>query len=377
MMRFFRSFMVDVCSVVVLMTTVILSGIFTQPRVSTSNAYFTSRNNHLYYLNKTEFLLKGINYAGFESYCAAPHGLWAHNLDFYLDFIAANDFNAIRLPFSYELTYQLDDPPQEQCVSMETNRTCTASIGNLLECFFEKALARNLFILLDFHTINYMIHEYPLGNLDILEFYGAWDRVLERTLKYPNLLGIDIKNEPHGNTTWNTWGSIVMDFIYHIQWRFPHYQGLFFVEGVQGDSCWGGSFADMDNQLDLSQQNIVFSPHTYGVSVLGDVAINYGSTDFEKWFGFLVQKHDNAIVVGEAGGFFTGEDMYWHLRYMNYLKHINQTSTFYWSLNPDSSDTHGILNDDWTTYNADKLRFLKQLQPHPTKIKIPPHKQGT
>lgn len=335
-----------------------------------ASSYFTSRNHRLYYQNKIEFSLKGINYAGFESYCNAPHGLWEHDLDFYLDFISENDFNAIRLPFSYELTYSLENPLEPECVTRVADVRCKASVGNLLDCFFEKALARNIFILLDFHTINYMITENPLGPLKPEEFYGAWDRILDRVLHFPNILGIDIKNEPHGPTTWDEWGTIVTNFIAHVKWKYPDYRGLFFVEGVQGDSCWGGSFQDMTNQIDLTQKNIVFSPHTYGVSVLGDIAINYGSADFHKWFGFLVEKYDNALVVGEAGGFFTGEDMYWHLRYMNYLKEIGQTSTFYWSLNPDSADTRGILNDDWTSYNADKLQFLEDLQPKPTKINI-------
>lgn len=367
-MIFFRPLIIHICNKIRnrrLFTLLLFISMFPYSR-----SYFTTRNHRLYYKNQTEFALKGINYAGFESYCNAPHGLWEHDLDFYLDFIAHHDFNAIRLPFSYELTYSLNDSLIPECVAKIEDDKCKSSVGDLLTCFFQKALDRNIFILVDFHTINYMITEKPLGPLKREEFFGAWDRILQHILHFPNILGIDIKNEPHGDTTWDEWGEIVTSFIDHVKWKFPQYKGLYFVEGVQGDSCWGGSFTDMESQIDLSNQNIVFSPHTYGVSVLGDIAINYGSQDFRKWFGFLTKKYDNAIIVGEAGGFFTGEDMYWHLRYMNFLKEINQTSTFYWSLNPDSADTHGILNDDWTTYNKDKLDFLKKLQPHPTKIVI-------
>lgn len=334
-------------------------------------SYFTARNHRLLYNNQTEFLLKGVNYSGFETYCAAPHGLWAHNLDFYLDFISANEFNAIRLPFSFELTWKLDSPSQYECVTYESDE-CKSTIGNLLGCLFQKALDRNIFIVIDFHSIGSMlINEHPLGPLKAQEFYDAWDRILDRVIHYPNLLGLDIKNEPHGTTTWDEWGSLVNDFMNHIYNRYPDYQGLFFVEGLQDeDACWGGSFATLKNQLNLARHNIVFSPHTYGVSVLGEKAINYGEKEFHKWFGFLNDKYDNPIILGEAGGFFTGEDMHWHFRYSNYLKKINQTSSFYWSLNPDSADTKGILNDDWTSYNDAKLKFLKDLQPYPTKINI-------
>jgi endoglucanase len=31
------------------------------------------------------------------------------------------------------------------------------------------------------------------------------------------------------------------------------------------------------------------------------------------------------------------------------------TDNFYWCLNPNSSDTGGLLMDDWVTTNEDKL----------------------
>lgn len=346
--------------------------ILVSTRSTDGASHFTSRDHKLLFQNKTEFLLKGVNYSGFETDCRAPHGLWAHDLDFYMDFIAHNEFNAIRLPLSYELSWNLDSPPNPECVHAQTD-ACSATAGSLLECVFDKALARNIFIVVDFHTIGSIITEHPYGNLTRNEFVEAWDRLLDRVMHYPNLMGIDIKNEPHGSTTWDEWGGIVNDFMHHVHERYPDYRGVFFVEGIQDDdSCWGGSFEGLTNQLDLSRHNIVFSPHTYGVSVLGDIAIGYGDDEFYKWFGFLKQRFDNVVILGEAGGFFTGEDMNWHFRYASYLKTLHQTSTFYWSLNPNSGDTRGILNDDWTTYNVAKLKFLKDLQPYPTKIRIVP-----
>lgn len=65
------------------------------------------------------FVLKGINYFGFESETYTPHGIWSYDLNFYLDFIKVfmkmalqenkakssqnNNFNAIRVPFSLEM----------------------------------------------------------------------------------------------------------------------------------------------------------------------------------------------------------------------------------------------------------------------------------
>lgn len=37
-------------------------------------------------------------------------------------------------------------------------------------------------------------------------------------------------------------------------------------------------------------------------------------------------------------------------------------------LNPNSGDTGGILDDDWTTPKADKLGILHDIQPQPSRV---------
>jgi endoglucanase len=340
-----------------------------------SFSYYTSRNHTIFYENKIEIKIKGINYFGFESDCHAPQGLWVHDLDYYLDFLKNNNFNAIRLPFSYETALHLDDPPKLECLTQIQDQHCKSSIGNMLECFFIKAKKRNIFILLDFHTINGIITETPYGNLQQHDFLYAWDLILERFIDYPNLLGLDIKNEPHGSLSWNEWSDIVNNFINHVQQRFPTYNGLFFVEGVEMKSCWGGSFQDIKKKntfiQHIKQHKIVFSPHVYGVSVTGEKTFIGRFDQFESWFGFLHKIYDSAIIIVEAGGHYnTLQDIEWHERYAEYLKNIQQTSNFYFCLNPNSLDTGGLLNDDWTTPNNHKLKFLSNLQPKPSWIKL-------
>lgn len=331
--------------------------------------FYTSENHSIFYNDKIEVRLKGINYFGFEGDCQAPQGLWIHDLDFYLDFLKENNFNAIRLPFSYEMASNLDNLPKWECITQIQDQHCKSSLGNMLDCFFTKAIQRGIFVLLDFHTIDGIITDTPYGNIQPHDFLFAWDQILDRVGHYPNLLGIDIKNEPHGITTWKDWGQVVNTFITHITQRFPSFHGLFFVEGLEMNSCWGGSFQHMMNHLKphLTQHKIVFSPHVYGVSVTGNQD-RYGSFhQFDTWFGFLNNIYDEAIIVGEAGGSYnTPEDIEWHARYAAYLRHIHQTSNFYFCLNPDSKDTGGLLEDDWTTPNYNKLQFLSDLQPNPS-----------
>jgi aryl-phospho-beta-D-glucosidase BglC (GH1 family) len=57
---------------------------------------FTSQQGGLY-VNGNRLKLKGTSWFGFETSVNAPHGLWAKSYTFFLDFLANNGFNAIRV----------------------------------------------------------------------------------------------------------------------------------------------------------------------------------------------------------------------------------------------------------------------------------------
>ena len=99
----------------------------------------------------------------------------------------------------------------------------------------------------------------------------------------------------------------------------------------------------------------------YGVSVRGDIAVSENFDTFHNWFGFLLENTDNAVVIGEYGGFFEKKDREWHYKFRDYLISVGNKNTFYWCLNPNSGDTKGILYNDWRTLNYDKLAYLKTL----------------
>lgn len=82
------------------------------PRTSTLASYcaysnpncfitFTSGQQKLW-ANGEEFRIKGINWYGSESRSGPPEGLDEHGVEFYLDFLSSNGFNAIRLLFNHE-----------------------------------------------------------------------------------------------------------------------------------------------------------------------------------------------------------------------------------------------------------------------------------
>ncbi|HEY6073493.1 MAG TPA: cellulase family glycosylhydrolase, partial [Anaerolineales bacterium] len=68
------------------------------------------------------------------------------------------------------------------------------------------------------------------------------------------------------------------------------------------------------------------------------------------------------IMIGEFGSKLqTTSDQQWFQTITGYIKQNGLGWTF-WSLNPDSGDTGGLLADDWTTVMQAKHRTLKPLQ---------------
>src|SRR5258708_5350541 len=67
--------------------------------------------------------------------------------------------------------------------------------------------------------------------------------------------------------------------------------------------------------------------------------------------------------MGEFGGSSMGGDAegVWQRTLVNFLKTNNMSYT-YWSWNPDSGDTGGILEYDWKTVNQSKMDVLSAYQ---------------
>jgi endoglucanase len=89
----------------------------------------------------------------------------------------------------------------------------------------------------------------------------------------------------------------------------------------------------------------------------------------QRWqdeFGFIAQEGIAPVLIGEFGGPDVGLDTIdgrWQRQFLNYIS-LHDLSWTYWSLNPDSGDTGGILNNDWTTVDEPKLALLQRAMAH-------------
>jgi endoglucanase len=84
---------------------------------------------------------------------------------------------------------------------------------------------------------------------------------------------------------------------------------------------------------------------------------------WDTGFGSIQKKGIAPLLVGEFGAQNVGLDTIegqWIQQFAEYLRSRGISWTF-WSWNPNSGDTGGVLTDDWTTVHADKMGLLSDL----------------
>jgi endoglucanase len=326
-----------------------------------------------------EVRLTGVNWFGFETRTFAPHGLWARNWEDILDQIAQAGFNAIRLPFSNDL-FSANSRP----VSIDLSKNPDlAGLGGLqlMDRIVAGAGHRRLAVILDRHRPNADAQS-ELWYTDAVpeqRWIDDWRMLAARYRSNPAVIGADLHNEPHGAATWGSgdprtdWrlaaeraGNAILDV--NPDW-------LILVEGVERVDAdaywWGGNLAGArQHPVRLSRpERLVYSAHDYGPGVYQQAW--FSAPDFpanltaiwERHWAWLRREGMAPVLVGEFGGRSVGEDPEgtWQRRLVDFIKSSGLSYT-YWCWNPDSGDTGGILEDDWTRLNQKKLDLLRRYQ---------------
>ena len=327
-----------------------------------------------------EVQLTGVNWFGMETGTFAPHGLWARNWQDMLDHVVAMGFNTIRLPFSNQM---LDpDSKRTEGVDYKINPDLQGLSGlQVMDKIIKGAGERGLKIILDRHRpgIDGQSNLWYTDRYSEQRWIDDWVMLAKRYAGNDTVIGMDLHNEPHGEATWGS-GDLKTD------WRLAAERAgnailgvnpnlLIIVEGVElygNDSFWwGGNLkgaVEYPVRLKVPNQ-LVYSSHDYGPGVYRQTwfdapgfPANMPAIWRDHW-GYLVEENIAPVLVGEFGGRSVGSDLEgtWQRALMRYIKEHGLSYT-YWSLNPNSGDTGGILNDDWKTVNHAKLDMLKQHQ---------------
>lgn len=324
--------------------------------------------------------IAGVNWFGFETSNFAPHGLWVRSYRDMMDQIKSLGYNTIRLPFSNEM-FEPSSLPNGIDFSKNSDLAgCTAL--EILDRIINYADRIGLRIILDRHRPS-------AGSQSALWYTAAypedrwisdWQMLAQRYLNNPAVVGADLHNEPRGAACWGCSDPL-------LDWRKAAQRAgnailsvnpnwLIIVEGVEsynGDYYWwGGNLAgaaDYPVFLDVPDR-LVYSIHDYPASIFNQPWLTDANFPdnlpaiWDRHWGFLIQSDMAPVLVGEFGTRLqTTEDVQWLDALISYMgKDASGAHWLYWSWNPNSADTGGLLLDDWISVDVRKQLKLRPIQ---------------
>ena len=346
--------------------------------------------------------LTGVNWFGFETGNYVVHGIWSRDYRSVLQQIADLGFNCIRLPWSNAMLgktpssiqineYGVDPYTGETGMNLDLEGLSSLEV---MDKIIDHANTLGLKIILDCHSRaadGYAAEPlwYTAGCSE-QKWIDDWCTLIRRYQNRANVIGADLNNEPHGNTgqgqkppaTWgynegsdNTdWKAAAEKCGKAISAINPNI--LIIVEGTEEyprghGYWWGGNLKGVADHpiTSLSKNNLVYSAHEYGSSVFNQTWFsdpnfpNNMKAIWDEHFGFIRNQNIAPLFFGEFG--ITGAaasnpgsvDYKWFTTFMNYMG--RDCSWTFWSFNPNSGDTGGLLQDDWVTVNTAKYNLLK------------------
>ncbi|NET03634.1 MAG: cellulase family glycosylhydrolase [Symploca sp. SIO2B6] len=329
-------------------------------------------------------LLTGVNWFGIETEMHVPHGLWKRDYKEMLAQIKSLGYNLIRLPYSVQTLRASNISGVD--FSIGSNRELEdKSPLEVMDAIIKEADRQGLLILLDSHRLNdQRISELWYGDgFTETDWIETWKMLANRYKNQANVIGADLKNEPYGRASWGTddpntdWrlaaeraGNIILAI--NPNW-------LIVVEGVEKNvpgqklsTHWrGGNLEGVRRYpVRLSRPNkLVYSPHEYGPGVFNHPWFSEPSFPenlYDRWeigWNYIAREGIAPILIGEFGGRRTDRNSKEGIWKRQLVDYINQQdlSFAYWSWNPNSDDTGGILKDNWSSINGSKQRLLQGL----------------
>ena len=340
--------------------------------------YHTS-GGHIMDANGREVHLSGVNWFGFETQSFAPHGLDVRSYGSMLDQMAALGFNTIRLPYSNQL-FDAGSAPTGINYALNPDLKGLRGLA-LLDKIVAGAGQRGLKVILDQHRPDAYAQSDLWYTAAVPEsrWIGDWAMLASHYRGDATVIGADLHNEPHGAATWGD-GNPKTD------WRLAAERAgdavlavnpdwLIIVEGIEqyhGDAYWWGGNLEGAKAypVQLSRPDkLVYSAHDYGPELYmqswfqGPKFPNDLASVWDTHWAYLQRDGTTPVLLGEFGGRSMGTDVagQWQRTLVSFLK-SRQINYTYWSWNPDSGDTGGILDADWKTVDQAKMDVLSAYQ---------------
>lgn len=386
-------------------------GLYGRQNVSaqTSWTYLHTSGRNIVDANNNVVHISGVNWFGAETPDWTPDGLWSIDYRVMLNQIKSLGYNTIRLPYSTDFldfkdtgggrvpNLSLWANPDLKDPGDPSGQTALKGVP-LLDKIINYAGSIGLRVFLDRHRAD-AGHQDPLwyepGSSKYTEarWISDWQWLAGHYANNPTVIGADLHNEPHSiqgdpahSACWGC-GDTARD------WKLASQRAgnailsvnsnwLIIVEGTDTNpitgagTWWGGDLSNAGNDpVVLSIPNrVVYSPHDYPASVANQSWFtdptypNNMPAVWESHWGYLDTNNIAPVLVGEFGSrLSTVSDQTWFKALTigppgtGYIRSKSLNWTF-WSWNPNSGDTGGILNDDWTTVVQAKQSVLAQIQ---------------
>jgi endoglucanase len=349
----------------------------------------------------------GVNWFGFETSNLMPHGIWSANWKTLLNQVKSMGLTVIRLPYS-------DDIMANQVVQ-GVNTAANPDLAGvttlaLMDKLIDYCGQLGIRVIIDRHRPDSggQSKLWYTASVSEATWIANMKSLAARYKGDPTVVGFDLHNEPHADGTEPTgtgacWGcgDPARD------WRLAAERGgnavlqanpdlLIIVEGVScpsgatpniwdsipdPDCGWWGGNLTMAGQFPVRLSNprkLVYSAHDYGMSVFNQqrwfIDPTFPATlqpFWESMWGYLVRQNIAPVLLGEFGTTLADpKDSVWLPALLNYAQSLGMSWT-YWSLNPNSGDTKGLLLDDWTTIDHARYDVIHPFLvpgPAPTKF---------
>ena len=323
------------------------------------------------------YTIKAASWFGMETPTCAPHGMWTITLDEGMARIASLGFNTVRLPYANECLRA----PGTTSIDQTKNPSLAGKTPlQVMDRVIQRAEAHGLSVILDRHRPSTASQSELWYTRDYPEsvWLADWQMLARRYKNSRTVIGVDLHNEPHGPACWGCrdsawdWAGAARRAGNAVLAVNPRL--LIIVQGVekQGNgerTWWGGGLSDVGRRplrLNVAHR-VLYSPHEYPASVYPQKwfsAPNYPRNLPRRWdqnWGYLDKKVIAPVLVGEFGTKGqTRSDQQWLDTLVGYLR-SNKISFGYWSFNPNSGDTGGLVKDDWRTPETAKINRLKPI----------------
>ena len=364
--------------------------------------YLHTSGSKIYDSYGNEVRLTGIAWFGNETPNNSYHGLWANTLDGILDKVANNGFNILRVPLSVQLVNEWRNGRNPMPDSMNDYVNPDLKNKSTLE-ILDKSIAickkKGIKVILDMHRVinGSQSKTWYTDKYSVEDYEESWKWLTNHYKNDDTVIAMDIFNEPNGKAyrkeqcakwddskdidNWKNEAEKVSNEILDIN---PNL--LIMVEGVETypkegydystkdasnyyGTWWGGNLRGVqDHPINIKNHpnQVVYSPHDYGPGVSSQPWFESGFTQkslienaWEPNWLYIQEKNIAPLLIGEWGGNMDGgNNQKWMQALADTIKEKNINHTF-WCLNPNSGDTGGILEYDFSTVDTAKMALVK------------------